>query len=204
MFDVLYAAEVPAPSPSLGFEEKVSEVVGWTANFALALDEFLAGLSVAQSLHIDWDTVQDGAVERYRSHFLSLAAEVPEFMIWALLGENAATRSAIGKLRADMAQALDGSREALARVESMLALGPTAMVAATGWTCAQRWRGRTEGFLNSRSSWRMLSATGRILNSLRSAAFTLTLDTEWQRSARTRDRRMRTGGKRGHRVTTST
>ena len=132
MFDVLYAAEVPAPSPSLGFEENVSEVVGWTANFALALDEFLAGLSVAESLQIDWDTVQDGAVERYRSHFLSLAAEVPEFMIWALLGENAATRSAIGKLRADMAQALDGSREALARVESMLALGPTATVAADG------------------------------------------------------------------------
>jgi hypothetical protein len=132
MFEILYTAEVPAPSPSQGFEENVREVYWWLGNFANVLDEFIAGLSAGESLQVDWRSVHDGAVERYRSHFLSLAAKVPEYMIWTLLGEDAATRSAIGKLRADMIQALDGSREALARVESMLALGTAVTVAADG------------------------------------------------------------------------
>jgi hypothetical protein len=132
IFDALYAAEVPAPSPSRGFEENVTEVFVWSATFIATLKAFFAGLSVAESFRIDWVSVSDRAVERYRSHFLSLAAKVPEFMIWALLGENAATRSAISQLRADMAQALDGSRDALARVESILALGPVATAPGGG------------------------------------------------------------------------
>ena len=204
IFEVLYAAEIPAPSPSLGFEENVSEVDRWAANFALALDEFLTGLSAGESLRINWVAVRDGAVERYRSHFLSLAAEVPEFMIWALLGENAATRSVIGKLHGDMARALDGSREALARVESILVLGSAGTVVADGMDLRAAVARANREFSNNRSSRRMLSATDRILNSRRLAAPTSTPATEWRRPPKIRGRRMRGGGKSGHRMTTST
>ncbi|MGH7914012.1 MAG: NACHT domain-containing protein, partial [Candidatus Binataceae bacterium] len=43
-------------------------------------------------------------------------------MIWALLGEGAATRSKVAGLRTDFAAALDGTRDALLRVEALLAL----------------------------------------------------------------------------------
>lgn len=122
VYDALYATEVPAPSPPYGFEENVEQVKAWCADFADVLDYFLRGLSGTQNAGIRWKEVVKGAVERYRSHFLALAAKVPEFMIWALLGEGAATRAQVAGLRADIAASLDAQRDALGRVESLLAL----------------------------------------------------------------------------------
>jgi hypothetical protein len=122
IYDVLYAAEVPAPSAARGFEENVLRVENWCARFTDDLIDFLHGLSAAEDARFDWRAIIDGAVERYRSHFLALAAKVPEFMIWAMLREGAATRAAITGLRADMGAALDASRDALGRLEALLAL----------------------------------------------------------------------------------
>jgi hypothetical protein len=71
---------------------------------------------------IEWGFVQGRAVERYRSRYLELAASVPEFMIWAMLGEHAATRASVTQLRADITEALDGSRDALNRVAALLTI----------------------------------------------------------------------------------
>jgi NACHT conflict system protein len=122
LYDILYAAEVPAPSAAYGFEENVVRVEEWYAVFTQVQEYYLHGLSATESVRIDWEPVIDGAVERYRSHFLALAAKVPEFMIWALLGEGAATRAQVAELRADIAAALDAQRDALGRVASLLAL----------------------------------------------------------------------------------
>jgi hypothetical protein len=122
LLDVLYYAEVPIPSPSLGFEENVQEIHAWMTGYSKRMAEFLYGLSTSVSTRINWKSIERTAVERYRSHFLRLASEVTEFAIWAMLGENAATRAVIGDLRADISAALNQDRGALARVEAMLAL----------------------------------------------------------------------------------
>jgi hypothetical protein len=122
IYDDLYAAEIPAPSPAYGFEENVDRVTHWYLSFTHELNDFLLGLSAMEAEMVDWPAVLAGAVERYRSHFLALAAKVPEFMIWALLGEGAATRTQVAGLRADIAAALNANRDALARVESLLAI----------------------------------------------------------------------------------
>jgi hypothetical protein len=42
--------------------------------------------------------VRDRAVERYHAEYLSLAADVPEFQIWALFGEHRAEQNALARL----------------------------------------------------------------------------------------------------------
>jgi len=133
LLDMLYAAEVPAPSPSRGFEENIAELVQWADSIVADMYISMGIITSVAGFRVETEAILSGFSERYRSHFLVLAAKVPEFMIWALLGENAATRSAVGELRADMATALDGARGALARVESMLAL-ETGAITSNGVT----------------------------------------------------------------------
>ena len=122
IYDFLYAAEIPAPSPTRGFEENTGEVNDWYVNFADVMNDMLQDPLARVGAKPDWKTIVHGAVERYRSYFLALAAKVPEFMIWALLGEGAATRAAVAGLRKDIAVALDARRDALSRVELLLSL----------------------------------------------------------------------------------
>lgn len=122
LFDALYAVEVPAPTPARGYEENAAEIESWMLSLSEHLAGFLAGLAAWNNMRLNWSLVSRDAVERYRSHYLALAATVPEFMVWAMLGEHAATRSAISHLRADAATALNADREALGRIEALLAL----------------------------------------------------------------------------------
>lgn len=102
----IYATEIPAPSAARGFEENVPHVLRWLANFVEPLRYFLNGLAAAEGLQVGWDDVHSSAIERYRSHYLELAAQVPEFAIWAQLGEHAATRRAIGKLSFNVSESV--------------------------------------------------------------------------------------------------
>ena len=166
IYDFLYSAEVPAPSAALGFEENVERIRHWNGEFAGNLRVFLAGLTAAKKLLIDWRTVIDLAAERYRSHFLSLAKTVPDFMIWASLGEHAATREAVARIqanvdktsaavtdtneavteiratlteiRADFTAALGARRDSLGRVEALLGIDAPAVGALPGLRAAVR------------------------------------------------------------------
>src|SRR6185437_9381612 len=122
VYDALYAAEVPAPSPARGFAENTAAVTQWMLRCGNRLDDFLHGLRAAENTAFEWDAIAGAAAERYQSHFLRLAAKVPEFMIWALLGEGAASRAATAGLRADVAAALGSQRSALRRIEALLAI----------------------------------------------------------------------------------
>jgi ATPase family associated with various cellular activities (AAA) len=90
--------EIPAPSAARGFEENVPYIRRWQMNFAEQLRYFLNGLAAAENLQVSWYEVQSKAIERYRSHYVELAVQVPEFAIWAWLGEHAATRAGIHEL----------------------------------------------------------------------------------------------------------
>ena len=71
---------------------------------------------------VDWSLIASRATERYRSFFLKLAAKVPEFAIWLMLVEDAATRTLIRQQNTDLATALARNGSTLARVETLLAL----------------------------------------------------------------------------------
>jgi len=120
LFESLYGAEIPAPCAARGFDDNAREIMSWMSRLARQLNASITDIAGEE---VDWPSILEKAVERYRSHYLTLAATVPEFMVWAMLGEHAATRSAVGELRADIAAALDASRHALGRVERLLALG---------------------------------------------------------------------------------
>ena len=122
VFDYLYTTEVPAPSASHGFEENVPRVEEWQSVFVGFLVVFIRGLAVGEKVRLNEPIVLERATELYRSHYLRLAASVPEFAIWANLGEHAATRTAIADLRADIAAALNADRDALSRIEALLLL----------------------------------------------------------------------------------
>lgn len=126
LLDTLYAVEIPSPSAARGFEENVEQVRVWVVDFSQRLSEFLRGLAVSQDLTVDWATITDLAVERYRSHFLQLAAKADEFAIWADLSEHAATRELVRQSNAELAHELVQTRDALSRVSALLSrvVGP--------------------------------------------------------------------------------
>lgn len=100
---LLYTAGIPSPSAARGFEENVLYVEGWQAAFITQLELFIRGLAVGENARFDWDGVVVSARERYRSRYLELAAKVPEFAIWAELGEHAATRTAVREVGTQVA-----------------------------------------------------------------------------------------------------
>jgi hypothetical protein len=135
----LYSAEIPAPSAAVGFEENAAQVEKWQARYVLSVYHFLQGLTLGENAPIDLDVILTSAEKRYRSRYLELAAKVPEFAIWAQLGEHAATRTAVReagkemtggieglgvsvlKLNADVVTGFNANRDALNRIEALLA-----------------------------------------------------------------------------------
>jgi hypothetical protein len=116
----LYTHEVPAPSPATGFVENSKRVSFWMNEFNVALRRFVGGLAAAVPLSLQ---VVEAGCARYHSHYLRLAAAVPEFLVWASLGEHAATRTAVEGVRADVLAALDDRvGGALGRIETVLNL----------------------------------------------------------------------------------
>jgi ATPase family associated with various cellular activities (AAA) len=149
LFESLYAAEVPAPSAARGFEENIAAVSYWLDTFDSIVRDFLGGLAAASGRSLGSRPVTDAAVERYRSHYLELAAKVPDFKIWTMLDEHAATRSLVREqsaeiaedvnqhtaavvrdLNAELARVLNQQSSALARVEALLTLisGPAGAI----------------------------------------------------------------------------
>lgn len=90
----------------------------------------------AEKERIAWAALMTSSIERYRSHYLELAAKVPEFAIWAQLGEHAATRAAIGELGGEVANVIEGLAADVAglssAVEGLAAVvcGPNADIVA--------------------------------------------------------------------------
>ena len=120
LLDTLYDAEIPAPSAARGFEENLDEVGAWMTWFSQRFAMFLRGLTAGENLTVDWSMVTNLAVERYRSHFLQLAAKADEFGIWANLSEHAATRALVRRSNGGLAHELSQTRDALSQVFTLL------------------------------------------------------------------------------------
>jgi hypothetical protein len=122
-FESLYHAEIPAPSPSRGFHENLPHVDQWIMNMGVRTDDFIVDVHGGEPIgRIALGTLTERAVARYESHYLRLAERVPEFLVWAILGEHAATREHVTTLDEGVRAALDAHSVALSRVEALLSL----------------------------------------------------------------------------------
>jgi hypothetical protein len=130
LLEVLYQAEVPAPSAARGYVENRTEIGYWYDALADRVRRFLTGLQVWNSVSFNPKSLVEKALERYSTYYLGLSADVPEFFYWASFGEHAATRTTVYRLRADVRAALDEQTVALARLGRMLEI--TAGAAVTG------------------------------------------------------------------------
>ena len=131
LIQAMYESAVPAPSPTQGFEESVPLVAEWMTDTATSTERFLEGLAawpdVKRSLRSDQERILTDefvatAVGRYRSNYIRIAAKVPEFAIWAALGEHSATRHHLTSVSEDLRSALGEQTAALSRLESILSL----------------------------------------------------------------------------------
>ena len=123
LIEVLYGAPVPAPSPACGFEETIPKIREWVFEVTASTQHFLNGLACWPSVDRPLTSFfVDSVVERYESNYLKMAATVPEFLVWAMLGEHAATRHSVEELHEDIIAALTGHTGALVRLENVLGL----------------------------------------------------------------------------------
>ena len=122
IIDILYRAEIPAPSPTRSYANNIEAIERWMSYFCESFDPFVKEYYGIRIRDVDWERIQETAIKRYESHYFTLAATVPEFMVWAMLGEHAATQHHIAQLHSDMVAALDMDRAALGRVQEFLAL----------------------------------------------------------------------------------
>ncbi|MGX7828764.1 NACHT domain-containing protein [Actinokineospora sp. 24-640] len=93
----LYSGSVPTPSATCDFESNVAVVHGWAIQLTGDLAAPFSGTGVAFA---DPEGIGRDVRDRYRSHFLSLAATVPEFAIWANMTGQAAIGTALAALTA--------------------------------------------------------------------------------------------------------
>jgi NACHT conflict system protein/AAA domain-containing protein len=89
----LYASEIPAPSATRGFTENTQQVGEWLGGLHEATADLLHSLKLLRLFQRQMPTLPERAVKRYESHYIDLAAAVPEFEIWTDLAEHAATRA---------------------------------------------------------------------------------------------------------------
>jgi hypothetical protein len=126
--EVLYDSTVPMPSSGRGYEENLGEVLQWQQRFAAALVEFCRGLRAGQAIrHVEPPKVAAQAQRHYQNQYRRLAAQIPEFYVWAMLNEHAATRRIIVNAHKDIKVALTDHVHAMSRLESLL----TAVYGAT-------------------------------------------------------------------------
>jgi hypothetical protein len=115
----LYTGNVPKPGAQRGFSENLEVVSTWQERLHHRVVRSFGHLFGPTNPHLTarLETVPQKALHRYESHYLALAAEIPEFAAWAAVTEHAATRSQVRALRDDLLAGPDG---ALSRLERAL------------------------------------------------------------------------------------
>jgi hypothetical protein len=126
--DRLTGADLPLPGPAAGFEENLGSVLApRMAELAGSAIAFFEGLRAWKTVGFDSSALVVRATRRwrelYRDAYLRLAADVPEFFVWASLGEHAATREELRGANARLLEVLDRTSEAMGQLHDILAAG---------------------------------------------------------------------------------
>jgi len=125
----LLETPIPIPTPLQPFESTLAVLEDHYRMVAAAARRFLLGLSAAESHGDQTSPVLDQitervpqlAVQRYEEEYRSLAAQVPEFAIWAGLVDAQATRTALRESFSDVRTQLTEVRVGLRDIGTLLA-----------------------------------------------------------------------------------
>ncbi|MBM2621639.1 hypothetical protein JIG36_39660 [Actinoplanes sp. LDG1-06] len=125
--DQLTGSDLPLPSPTAGFEENLNDrLAPRMADLADGAIAFFEGLRAWNNRVASADVIP-AVVARwrrlYRDSYLRLGADVPEFFVWASLGEHAATRDELRRVNARLLEVLDRASEAMGQLHDILAAG---------------------------------------------------------------------------------
>ena len=121
----LVDAKLPIPTPDVPFELVLDDLKDFYRSVTEKLLRFLAGLAALQRPSAElapksYDDIPRQATAKYEESFISLAAEVPEFALWASMANSRATRGAIVDLRAELSIQTDRVLTGLSGVELLL------------------------------------------------------------------------------------
>jgi hypothetical protein len=123
---ILTRLEIPPPDAVRGFHENLNGALVPFFNAAVGeVISFIDGLGARPSRLGDIrSAVSVTSREKYIHHYLGLAAAIPEFRIWAMLGEHAATRAQVDvKFREALAAIRTDSLELFSQLLSELRSG---------------------------------------------------------------------------------
>jgi hypothetical protein len=124
----LAEADVPMPSPVVGFEENLrSRLTPGVAELIGGAVAFFEGLRAWNKFKADGSAIAADALARwhvlYRGMYLRLAAELSEFFVWASVGEHAATRDELRRANARLLETLEQHSAAMGQLHDILAAG---------------------------------------------------------------------------------
>jgi hypothetical protein len=125
----LLDSPVPIPDPQLPYEKNLAILKGFWSTAYLRVTRFIEGLanwkaleeSDRKNLGIHLAEAHATAVMKYEENYRRLAAEVPEFAIWANLTDHQATRMAVERYGSDLRERLAGLSMGLQGIDEILA-----------------------------------------------------------------------------------
>ncbi|GAB2599462.1 hypothetical protein Aab01nite_75870 [Paractinoplanes abujensis] len=112
--EVLAKATVPMPSAAVPPEKLRADLETYYLMLAAASARFLEGLSFPPPHHPDKAAVVEAAIRQYEITYRSLAADVPEFAIWAAMTDAAAGRATTERVGGELATGLADIRAMVA------------------------------------------------------------------------------------------
>ncbi len=119
---------IALPEPQSPYENTLELLTQHYATAQIHLREFVQGLSCWEALsETDGERVADQvadlhkvALRRYEENFRRLAAEVPEFAVWATLTDHRATRTTVERIGGELRDRLDSLNTGLAGVSAFM------------------------------------------------------------------------------------
>ncbi|MEU8376628.1 hypothetical protein AB0C22_26420 [Micromonospora sp. NPDC048894] len=122
-YRTLYDGRVPCPSTTVGFEQTVEEyLTPYLNQLTTKLLAFCEGLAAwgRYRPHVSVDQLARSAVQRYRSSYITISSQVPEFQMWATLNETSSIHRKLSDVSDEIRGALIVKERALARLERLL------------------------------------------------------------------------------------
>jgi hypothetical protein len=173
--ELLLSTDVALPWAGRGFADNLEkEITPFYERLAERCLAFLAGFAAWSERFGDVEgprplTTQlvERAANRYRAEYAALAAEVPEFEIWTMLGEHGATHKALSRLE-ELVAALavargreDAARQAIAALNRAVLSAPMADLGETEEPVALRFPTVERGYVEPRFRWAVMDRLSR-------------------------------------------
>ncbi len=115
-------APVEVPWAACGFDDNIAQSVEPYLRECVARCLAWCRKQLSWELPPGPDRIVRQAIARYEESYFRMASDVPEFLVWAMLGDQRAAGLAVRAARRDLIEALQGQDTALQRVETLLSL----------------------------------------------------------------------------------